>query len=100
MQNRIIPAAKLRADPNGLIVFGEENQGGFVWSLPRTPDDPEADLTVCPWYLTQFHVAPGLVLHVSGSVDDNSFSVWAGATHRSALAPLADAAVEWNQFDV
>ncbi len=161
VQNRIIPASKLRMDPNGLIVFGEENQGGFVWSLPRTPDGTEADPTVwfrgcdepavaeqeplsgfllqfalfeaamgadylalphepteqqvrllteglhrvplrpfCPWYRTQFFVAPGLVLHVSDSADDDSISVWAGATHRSALAPLTDAAVDWNQFDV
>ncbi|MET8166293.1 hypothetical protein ABZT34_18885 [Streptomyces sp. NPDC005329] len=161
VQNRIIPASKLRVDPNEMIVFGEENQGGFVWSLSQTPDDPEADPTVwfrgydeppiaeqeplsgfllqfalfeaamgadylalpyeptgqqvrqlakglhrvplrpfCPWYPTRFYVAPGLVLHVSGSADDDSFSVWAGATHRSALAPLANAAVEWNQFDV
>ncbi|MFF0836634.1 MULTISPECIES: hypothetical protein [unclassified Streptomyces] len=160
VQNRIIPASKLRMDLNGLIVFGEENQGGFVWSLPRTPDGTGADPTVwfrgcdeppiaeqeplsgfllqfalfeaamgadylalpreptdqqvrllteglhrvplrpfCPWYPTRFYVAPGLVLHVSGSADDDSFSVWAGATHRSALAPLADAAVDWNQFD-
>ncbi|MFJ3221782.1 hypothetical protein ACIPJS_00245 [Streptomyces sp. NPDC086783] len=161
VQNRIIPASNLWVDPNGLIVFGEENQGGFVWSLPLTPDGPEADPTVwfrgydeppiaeqeslsgfllqfalfeaamgadylaipheptgqqvrlltaglrrvplrpfCPWYPTEFYVAPGLVLHVSGSADDDSFSVWAGATHRSALAPLAEAPVEWNQFDV
>ncbi|GAX53089.1 hypothetical protein AQJ27_26695 [Streptomyces olivochromogenes] len=51
-----------------------------------------------PWAPTRFYVAPGLVLHVSDE-GDNSFSIWAGATHRGALAPLADAAVEWTQFD-
>ncbi|MFF9218032.1 hypothetical protein [Streptomyces viridosporus] len=44
-------------------------------------------------------MAPGLVLHVSDTAGDGSFSVWAGATHRSALAPLPDAAVDWIQFD-
>ncbi|MER6106602.1 hypothetical protein [Streptomyces hirsutus] len=160
VQNRIIPASKLRTDPNETIIFGEENQGGFVWSLPRRPDGSEADPTVwfqehgeppiaeqeplsgfllqfalfeaamgadylalpheptaqqvrllieglhpvplrafCPWYPTRFFVAPGLVLHVSDPAGDDSFSVWAGATHRSALATLADTAIEWNQFD-
>lgn len=160
VQNRILPAAKLGTDHDGLIVFGEENQGGFVWAMARTPDGPAADPTVwfrgydeppvaeqeplsgfllqfalfeaamgadylalpheptaqqvqrlteglhpvplrpfCPWYPTRFYVASGLILHVSGPAGDDSFSVWAGATHRSALAPLADAAIEWNQFD-
>ncbi|MGW3665583.1 hypothetical protein [Streptomyces sp. NPDC005141] len=50
-----------------------------------------------PWAPTRY-VAPGLVLHISDEGDD-SFSIWAGATDRSALAPLAEAAVEWAQFD-
>ncbi|MER5990551.1 hypothetical protein [Streptomyces viridosporus] len=160
VQNRIFPASELRTDPNGMLVLGEENQGGFVWSLQRTPDGSESDPTVwfrgydeppvaeqeplsgfllqfalfeaamgadylalpheptarqaerlieglhpvplrpfCPWYPTRFYVAPGLVLHVSDTAGDGSFSVWAGATHRSALAPLPDAAVDWIQFD-
>lgn len=48
---------------------------------------------------TRFYVAPGLVLHVSTERDGSGFDAWAGATHRSALAPLADAAVDWNRFD-
>jgi hypothetical protein len=48
---------------------------------------------------TRFYVAPGLVLHVSDGGGDNGFSAWAGATHRSALAPLADVPIEWDQFD-
>ncbi|MFJ8107089.1 hypothetical protein [Streptomyces sp. NPDC096132] len=160
VQNRIFPAPKLPTDPNGMIIFGEENQGGFVWSLQQSLDGPVSDPTVwfqgydeppiaeeeplsgfllqfslfeaamgadylalpheptaqqvqrlveglhpvplrpfCPWYPTRFYVAPGLIVHVSDPAGDDSFSVWAGATHRSALAPLADAAIEWNQFD-
>jgi hypothetical protein len=143
-----------------MLVFGEENQGGFFWSLLWTLDGPEADPTVwfreydeppiaeqeplsgfliqfslyeasmgadyvalsCqltaqqvdrlterllpvplrpfwPGAPTRFYVAPGLVLHVSDGGGDNGFSAWAGATHRSALAPLADAPIEWDQFD-
>lgn len=48
VQNRILPAAKLGTDHDGLIVFGEENQGGFVWAMARTPDGPAADPTV--WF--------------------------------------------------
>lgn len=159
-QNRILPASERRTDPNGeMLVFGEENQGGFFWSVLWTLDGPATDPTVWfreydeppiseqeplsgfliqfslyeaamgadyvaltgrltaqqvdrfteglhpvplrpfwPWAPTRFYVAPGLVLHVSDEGDD-SFSIWAGATHRSALAPLADAAVEWTRFD-
>ncbi|MEV7860297.1 hypothetical protein AB0O86_16025 [Streptomyces hirsutus] len=160
VQNRIFPASNLRTDPNGILVFGEENQGGFVWSLPQTLGGRESDPTVwfrgydeppiaeqeplsgfllqfalfeaamgaeylalpheptaqqverlieglhpvplrpfCPWYPTRFYVAPGLVLHVSDPEGDDNFSVWAGAAHRSALAPLTNVAIEWNQFD-
>jgi hypothetical protein len=160
-QNRILPAWRRRTDPRGeMLVFGEETQGGFFWSLLWTLDGSEADPTV--WFReydeppvaeqeplsgfliqfslyeasmsadyvalsrrltaqqverftdgllpvplrpflqsapTRFHVAPGLVLRVSAENGDDGFSVWAGATHRSALAPLADAAVEWDVFD-
>ncbi|MFC3574785.1 hypothetical protein ACFOZ0_16165 [Streptomyces yaanensis] len=48
---------------------------------------------------TRFYVGPGLVLHVSDEGGDNGFSAWAGATPRNALAPLADAPVEWSHFD-
>lgn len=51
-----------------------------------------------PWGLTRFYVAPGLVMHVC-EAGDNKFEAWAGATHRSALALLADATVEWSRFD-
>lgn len=161
VQNRILPVAEQPTDPKGeMLVFGEENQGGFYWSLLWTLDDPEVDPTVWfreydeppiaeqeplsgfliqfslyeasmgadyvawadhltarqvdrltegllsvplrpfwPWAPTHFYVAPGLVLHVSDGGSDNGFSAWAGATHRSALAPLADAPVEWSRFD-
>ena len=161
VQNRILPMAKHRTDPKGeMLVFGEENQGGFFWSLLWTLDGPEADPTVWfreydeppiaeqeplsgflmqfslheasmgadhvalarrltaeqvdqlterlrpvplrhfrPGAPTRFYVAPGLVLHVSDEGDDNGFSAWAGATHRSALAPLEDAPIEWDRFD-
>ncbi len=142
-----------------MLVFGEENQGGFVWSLRLTLDGPGADPTV--WFRecdesaiaeqeplsgfllqfslfeasmgadyvahslqltarqtdrltedllpvplrpfwpaapTRFYTAPGLVLHVTDEGGDNGFGAWAGATHRSALTPLADA-VEWEHFD-
>ncbi len=142
-----------------MLVFGEENQGGFFWSLLWTLDNPEADPTV--WFSeddqsaiaeqeplsgfliqfslfeasmgadyvalslrltaeqvdrlaealllvplrpfwpaapTRFYVAPGLVLHVTDEGIGNGFSAWAGATHRSALAPLANL-VEWDRFD-
>ncbi|MEU1032193.1 hypothetical protein ABZ402_26375 [Streptomyces mirabilis] len=161
VQNRILPVAKHQTDPKGeMLVFGEENQGGFFWSLLWTLDGPEADPTVwfreydeppiaeqeplsgfliqfslyeasmgadyvarscqltaqqvdllterllpvplCPFRPgapTRFYVAPGLVLHVSDGGGDNGFSAWAGATNRSALAPLADVPIEWDQFD-
>ncbi|MER5757820.1 hypothetical protein [Streptomyces sp. NPDC002082] len=51
-----------------------------------------------PWAPTHFYVAPGLVVHVS-SKDGEEFDVWAGASHRSALAPLADLPVDWIRFD-
>ncbi|MGD1225800.1 hypothetical protein AB9Q10_46140 [Streptomyces krungchingensis] len=161
VQNRIHPLSKLQTDPKGeMLVFGEENQGGFFWSLLWTLDGPEADPTVWfleydeppiaeqeplsgfliqfslyeasmgadyvalssqlsaqqvdqlaeellpvplrpfwPWAPTRFYVAPGLVLHVSAEGGDDGFSAWAGATHRIALAPLADAPIEWSRFD-
>ncbi|MFJ4686976.1 hypothetical protein [Streptomyces sp. NPDC088789] len=51
-----------------------------------------------PWAPTRFHVAPGLVLHVSPGYS-GAYDVWAGATHRSALAPLADHPIDWTRFD-
>ncbi|MFD7684539.1 hypothetical protein [Streptomyces sp. NPDC060187] len=161
VQNRILTVAKHQTDPKGeMLVFGEENQGGFYWSLLWTLDGPEADPTVwfreygeppiaeqeplsgfliqfslfeaamgadfvalsCqltaqqadrlterllpvplrpfwPGAPTRFYVAPGLVLYVSDEGGDNGFSAWAGATHRSALVPLADVPIEWDQFD-
>ncbi|MFE5140675.1 hypothetical protein ACFRDV_23845 [Streptomyces fagopyri] len=156
MQNRILPVAKHQTDPKGeMLVFGEENQGGFFWSLLWTLDGPDADPIV--WFRaydeppiaeqeplsgfliqfslyeaamgadyvalsrqltgqqvdrlterlppvplrpfwrgtsTRFYVAPGLVLHVSDGGGENGFSAWAGATHRGALAPLADIPIE------
>ncbi|MFH8446437.1 hypothetical protein ACH4D3_35150 [Streptomyces sp. NPDC018026] len=160
VQNRLFRPSKLHTDATGeMLVFGEENQGGFFWSLPWTLDGPEADPTV--WFSeddqpaiaeqeplsgfliqfslfeasmgadyvalshrlaaeqvdrlaealllvplrpfwpaapTRFYVAPGLVLHVTDEGIGNGFSAWAGATHRSALAPLANL-VEWDRFD-
>lgn len=160
VQNRLFPPSKLHTDATGeMLVFGEENQGGFFWSLLWTLDNPEADPTV--WFSeddqpaiaeqeplsgfliqfslfeasmgadyvalslrltaeqvdrlaealllvplrpfwpaapTRFYVAPGLVLHVTDEGIGNGFSAWAGATHRSALVPLANL-VEWDRFD-
>ncbi|MFK0201763.1 hypothetical protein [Streptomyces lavendulae] len=112
-QNGILPELDLHADHLGeMLVFGVENQGGFFWSLLWTLDGPEADPTVWfrefdeeptlrpfwPWVPTRFYVAPGLVVHVS-SEDGEAFDVRAGASHRSALAPLADLPVDRIRFD-
>ncbi|MFE4256538.1 hypothetical protein ACFRU3_45415 [Streptomyces sp. NPDC056910] len=159
-QNRILPGPDLHTDHLGeMLVFGVENQGGFLWSLLWTLDGPEADPTVWfrefdeepiaeqeplsgfliqfslfeasmgagylalprrltatqvaqltqalhpvplrpfwPWAPTHFYVAPGLVVRVSNEGGEE-FDVWAGATHRSALEPLADLPVDWTRFD-
>lgn len=169
VQNRILAASARLTDPLGeMLVLGEENQGGFYWSVPWTLEGAEADPVVWfreydeppiaeqeplsgfllqfslyeaamgadylalprrltarqadritagllpvplrpfwPGAPTRFYVAPGLVLHISDEGDDDGdgegdgahFSAWAGALHRSALAPLADAPVEWTRFD-
>ncbi|WP_406405250.1 hypothetical protein [Streptomyces sp. NBC_01643] len=31
--------------------------------------------------------------------DGEEFDAWGGATHRSALAPLADLPIDWKRFD-
>lgn len=51
------------------------------------------------WSPTRFYVAPGLVMHVSKDMEDGLFWAWAGATHRSAMAPLDEDAVDWSRFD-
>lgn len=161
VQNRVLPLSKLQTDPMGeMLVFGEENQRGFFWSLLWTLDGPDADPTVwfrqydeppiaeleplsgfliqfslyeasmgadyvalcdqvteqqldrltegllpvplrpsCAAFPTRFYVAPGLVLHVSAERGDAGFSVWAGATHRAALAPLGGTLLKWIRFD-
>ncbi|MEU1620076.1 hypothetical protein ABZ479_22585 [Streptomyces sp. NPDC005722] len=48
---------------------------------------------------TRFYAAPGLVMHVSNGWEDNQFTAWAGATHRSALAPLAHIDIDWLRYD-
>ncbi|MGN9837370.1 hypothetical protein ACTMTI_04510 [Nonomuraea sp. H19] len=40
VQNFICPATELRTDADGLLEFGHENQGCFVWSLDPSQDDP------------------------------------------------------------
>ncbi|MEU8777180.1 hypothetical protein [Streptomyces sp. NPDC048606] len=52
-----------------------------------------------PGSATRFHVAPGLVLHVDAALHGDRYDAWAGATHRSALTPLADVPVTWTRFD-
>ncbi|MER6443721.1 hypothetical protein [Streptomyces venezuelae] len=159
-QNRILPESSRRTDHLGeMVVFGDEAQGGFFWSLLWTLEEAEADPTVWfrefdeppiaeqeplsgfliqfsldeasigaaysalarrltaeqvdqlaralhpvplrpfwPWVPTRFYVAPGLVVHVS-TENGEEFDACAGATHRSALAPLADLPVDWFRFD-
>jgi hypothetical protein len=60
--------------------------------------DPGPLRPLWPWGPTRVYVAPGLIMHVC-EAGDNKFEAWAGATHRSALALLADATVEWSRFD-
>ena len=50
-----------------------------------------ADSSVVTWH-------PGLVMH-AGEGDGDGFSAWAGALHRSVLAPLATVGVTWTRFD-
>jgi hypothetical protein len=51
-----------------------------------------------PGMNARFYVAPGLVMYV-GEGDNDGFSAWAGALHRSVLAPLATVDVKWTRFD-
>lgn len=51
-----------------------------------------------PWVPTHFYVAPGLVMRIN-SEDGEEFDVWAGATHRCALNPLAGFPIDWLRFD-
>ncbi|MEV5920060.1 hypothetical protein AB0N42_20535 [Streptomyces pseudogriseolus] len=94
-----------------LIQFSlyEASMGAEYLALPRELTAPQVEqLTGAlhlvplrpfwPWAPTRFYVAPGLVMHVS-SEDGEAFHAWAGATHRSALNPLADLPVDWNRFD-
>ncbi|WP_306371447.1 hypothetical protein [Nocardiopsis sp. CC223A] len=54
---------------------------------------------LAPFSPQLFHVAPGAVASVSPGRREGRFQVWAGASHRSALAPLRDLPVRWNRFD-
>ncbi|MEU6442627.1 hypothetical protein [Streptomyces sp. NPDC047046] len=94
-----------------LIQFSlfEACMGADYLALPRQLSAPQVEqLTETlqlvplrpfwPWAPTHFYVAPGLVMHVS-SEDGEAFDAWAGATHRSALAPLANSRIDWNRFD-
>ncbi|GGN96231.1 hypothetical protein GCM10011579_097460 [Streptomyces albiflavescens] len=78
-----------------MLIFGEEDQGGFFWSLLWTLDGLEADPTV--WFL-EYDEPPiaeqeplsGFLIQFSlyeaaMGADYNSFSAWAGATHLGAL---------------
>ncbi|MEV5827566.1 hypothetical protein AB0L25_18545 [Spirillospora sp. NPDC052242] len=40
VQNSIRPPGELRTDHEGLLKFGLESQGGFVWALDTSEDDP------------------------------------------------------------
>ncbi|MFJ6523089.1 hypothetical protein ACIQJ4_33115 [Streptomyces filamentosus] len=94
-----------------LIQFSlfEASMGAEYLALPRRLTAPQVErltealclVPLRPFWRgapTHFYVAPGLVLHVT-STDGEAFDAWAGATHRSALAPLADLPVDWNRFD-
>ncbi|MEU4352692.1 hypothetical protein [Streptomyces sp. NPDC023838] len=87
----------------------EASMGADYLALPRALTAPQVQqLTQAlhpvplrpfwPWAPTRFYVAPGLVVRVS-SEDGETFDVWAGATRRSALDPLADVAVDWMRYD-
>ncbi|WP_042804597.1 hypothetical protein [Streptomyces sp. C] len=94
-----------------LIQFSlfEASMGAGYLALPPRLTAPQVDrLTQAlhlvplrpflPWASTHFYVAPGLVMHVS-TEDGEEFEAWAGATDRSALAPLADVPIDWRRFD-
>ncbi|MFJ7496831.1 hypothetical protein ACIQZB_37915 [Streptomyces sp. NPDC097727] len=87
----------------------EASMGADYLALPRKLTAPQVEQLTqplhfvplrpfWPWAPTHFYVAPGLVVHVS-SEDGEAFDVWAGATHRSALNPLADLPIDWTRFD-
>ncbi|MER6523004.1 hypothetical protein ACFWHQ_38155 [Streptomyces sp. NPDC060334] len=94
-----------------LIQFSlfEASMGADYLALPSRLTAPQVDhLTQAlhlvplrpfwPWAPTRFYVAPGLVMRVS-TEDGEEFDAWGGATHRSALAPLADLPIDWKRFD-
>ncbi|WP_369779857.1 hypothetical protein [Streptomyces sp. R33] len=94
-----------------LIQFSlfEASMGADHLALPRRLTAPQVELITqvlqpvplrpfWPWVPTRFYVAPGLVMRV-GSEDGEEFDAWAGATHRTALSPLADLPIDWLRFD-
>ncbi|MFH9575594.1 hypothetical protein ACH4MG_34280 [Streptomyces sp. NPDC017454] len=105
------PAAEQEPLSGFLIQFSlfEASMGADYLALPRRLTATQvAQLTQAlhlvplrpfwPWAPTHFYVAPGLVVRVSNEGGEE-FAVWAGATHRSALEPLADLPVDWIRFD-
>ncbi|MFE1414357.1 hypothetical protein ACFW6F_26700 [Streptomyces sp. NPDC058746] len=94
-----------------LIQFSlfEACMGAKYLALPRRLDAPQVEQLAqalhpvplrpfWPWVPTQFYVAPGLVMRV-GSENGVEFDAWAGASHRSALDPLAGLPIDWLRFD-
>ncbi|WP_377267577.1 hypothetical protein [Peterkaempfera sp. SMS 1(5)a] len=83
--------ADYRAHTNAITAEQVERLTSALRPVPLRP--------FLAWSPTRFYVAPGLVMHVSEDREDNRFWAWAGATHRSAMAPLRHDAVDWSRFD-
>ncbi|MFG2004869.1 hypothetical protein ACGFNU_37545 [Spirillospora sp. NPDC048911] len=119
VQNRLRPPHAWREEHDGLIVFGDENQGGFTWLFDPSRPDPDvwidqdgyelrretAALTPVPWEpwrwpndSTRFYVTPGVIAKTTDQWHENT-SVWVGAVHRSVLRPLGRLGIPWTDFD-
>ena len=83
-------SADYRALPRKLSATQVQQLTQALQPVPLRPFWPGAP--------TRFYAAPGLVMYVSDG-GNGEFDAWAGATCRSALAPLAELSVYWTRFD-